>query len=422
MLHVIGLGVAEQASLDAAALAALQASSRVIGSARQLATVAGLLDQQQQLILPPLAELGALLGDLDQQQTALLASGDPLYFGIGRWLGQRYAPQQLTFYPAVSSIQAACHQLGLSLQDVQVVSLHGRPLAALRRHLARQRYLLLLTDQYSHPQAVAALCTEAGFGRSRLWVCEQLGYPEQQVRQFVAEQLAASTDDADFSALQVTVLEVQGNGRSYLPVAPGIADQYFITGGEAGQGLLTKREVRMAILGLLQPAPAQVGWDIGAGCGGVAIEWALLQASSTVYAIEHHAERLKNLRANCERFGVVENLQVIAGRAPACLADLPVPAQIFVGGSDGELAEMLAACWERLLPGGVLVVSAVMESSRAQCLAFADRLADDPWLAAMDTVQIAVSKGGRLAGQWVYRPKLPVALFQFIKQTTEEAV
>lgn len=417
-LHIVGLGVAQQAELSTAAQRAISTSAALIGSPRQLATIAPYITDAQTIHeLPPLAQLPALLRQYTGRNICLLASGDPLYYGIGRWLLQHYAREQLHFYPAVSSIQAACHALGLALQDVQVVSLHGRPLATLRRHLARHKTLLCLTDAHSSPEALAQLCCDTGFAESRLWVCEQLGYEAQQVREFAVAELADDTNQQqalDFDPLHISVLEVRGSG-TYLPAGPGIADADFITDAAAGSGtgLLTKREVRMAILGLLPAQPDKVFWDIGAGCGGVAVEWALLQVQSEVYAIEHHSARLDCLRQNCERFGVVTNLKVIAGRAPQCLAELPAPDAVFIGGSDGELAALLALCWARLPVGGVLVASAVMESTRATLLDFADAL--DLPEDAVETLQMAVSKGGKLAGQWVYRPKLPVTLFRFEK-------
>lgn len=424
MLHVVGLGVAERAELSAIAQQALCNSAAVIGAPRQLETVAhyiaGEIPAHE---LPPLQQLPELLARYDGEDACLLASGDPLYYGIGRWLLQRYARAELQFYPAVSSIQAACHALGLALQDVQVVSLHGRPLATLRRHLARQQTILCLTDAQSSPQALAQLCCDAGFAESRLWVCEQLGYATQNIREFAVTELAAEASDAalaqiTFDPLHISVLEVRGAG-AYLPAGPGIPDEDFITDAESGSGLLTKREVRLAILGLLPAKPGAVCWDIGAGCGGVAVEWALLQQRATVHAIEHHAARLHCLRQNRERFGVVDNLRVVAGRAPECLAELPEPDAVFIGGSDGELAALLALCWARLPEGGVLVASAVMESTRAVLLDFADKL--DLPEDALETLQVAVSKGSKLAGQWVYRPKLPVALFRFVKTPSHPA-
>ena len=159
-IHIIGLGVAAPAQLDAAALIALQRSGAVIGSERQLQTLAAVLTpEQQQYPLPKLSQLPALIEKVGTQpnfsSVAILASGDPLYFGIGRWFSQNFSRQALHFYPAVSSIQAACHALGLSLQDVDVISLHGRDKVTIRRRLQAGRTLVMLTDKNSQPQKLA---------------------------------------------------------------------------------------------------------------------------------------------------------------------------------------------------------------------------------------------------------------------------
>lgn len=416
-IAVIGLGVSAEPQLSPAACQALADATLVIGSARQLAVVAPLLDQQRQAELPPLRELKTLI-DSCTGLVCLLASGDPLWYGIGRWLGQQFAPAQLRFHPAVSSIQTACHQLGLSVQDAEVLSLHGRPLAKLRTKLQANRTLIMLTDQQSHPQQIAHEALAAGFEQARLTVCEALGYPQQQVRTFeVAELVSGQGQTLAFDPLHVSVLETgrPAPDKRWLPEFPGIADQHFLTDRGAGRGMITKREVRLQILSLLQPAAGEVIWDIGAGCGSVAVELAYWAQQTQIYAIEHHPDRLECLELNRERFGVVSNLQVIEGRAEQAdtglLASLPDPQRIFIGGSDGELPALLHSCWQRLPVGGVMVASAVMERSRTQLLNFADQLSGG----VCETLQVAISRGESLAGQLCYKPALPVTLFNFIK-------
>ncbi|MFT5721957.1 MAG: precorrin-6Y C5,15-methyltransferase (decarboxylating), partial [Motiliproteus sp.] len=403
------------ARLDPFATRALQAAEIVIGSPRQLAVVAPLLTAaQQQLQLPKLAELQAVLDRYAVQgraSIAILASGDPLFYGIGRWFGQHIDPQRLYFYPAVSSVQAACHCLGLSLQDVRVVSLHGRPVEKIRTYLKSRQQLVILTDRQSTPQILARECIAAGFDDSILWVCETLGYPQQRVTRHLATSLAAS--ELSFDPLQVTVIQTRGPG-GLLPEFPGIEDARFVTDGPAGKGMLTKREVRLTILSLLQGRRHDVIWDIGAGCGGVAVELSYWNESARIYAVEHHPERLRCLEANRMRFGVSSNLISVAGRAPQALAGLPLPDRVFIGGSDGELPVLLEQVWRQLGCGGVLVASAVTETTKQQLLRFFEQrqqLADG----RSETLQLAVSKGDLLAGQLLYRPGLPVTLFKFVK-------
>ncbi len=153
-LHIIGLGVSDKARLSAEAESGLNSAAIVIGSERQLETVAQLLrDDQRQVVLPKLSELKRQLPDMaaDVSSIAILASGDPLFYGIGAWFGRTFAQAQLHYHPGVSSLQAACHRLGRSLQDVEVLSLHGRPLAKLRTRLRNRQPLLILTDDKSNP-------------------------------------------------------------------------------------------------------------------------------------------------------------------------------------------------------------------------------------------------------------------------------
>lgn len=418
-LHIIGLGVAEQAQLSLDAQQALTATDIVIGSERQLQVVDHLLGESPTLTLPKLAELKVLIStyaEKGMKSAVILASGDPLYYGIGRWFSRQFPEEQLRFYPAVSSIQAACHRLALSLQDVNVLSLHGRPLDKIRTQLKRNSTLVILTDKYSTPQVLAQECIAAGFEESRLSVCEALGYSHEQVRTFKAGDLVANL--TEFDPLHVTVIRVRGSG-GVLPEFPGIPDGNFVTDRANGSGMLTKREVRLAILSLIQVCRDDQVWDIGAGCGGVAVELAYWNPDSQIHAIEHHPERLRCLKANQDKFGVVSNLNIVEGRAPTVLADLPAPDKVFIGGSDGELETLLVQVWDQLPDNGVLVASAVTESTKQQLIQFYDaRMKQGD--SDSQTTQIAVNRGDQLAGQLLYRPSLPVTLFSFRKAFVSE--
>lgn len=421
-IHVIGLGAAEQAVLTANAVQALDNAQIIIGSSRQLATVSIYLQSDSNVVaqpvcnaklieLPKLSELKHLLSDSADKEICILASGDPLYFGIGRWLSKQCDTSELYFYPGISSIQAACHKLGLSLQDCDAISLHGRPVETLRSLIRHNQTLVILTDQYSHPQRLAQECFELGYHAAKITVCEDLGYKTERVRSFTLEELI-ETNAVSFSPLQVTIIKT---GISQLmPQFPGFNDDLFITGKEAGKGLITKREVRLTVLSLLQPSRGDVAWDVGAGCGGIAVEWAYWNKQGQVHAIEHNDQRFGCLQQNRQRFGVVDNLIPIQGRAPAILDTLPQANKVFIGGSDGEMSELLAFCWMQLPANGVLVVSAVMETTKQQLLSFRDELLM-VGSALIETSQVAISRGEELAGQLVYRPNLPVTLFRFEK-------
>ncbi len=415
-IHIIGLGVQQEAVLDSKAQTALLNADCIMGSDRQLEVVSRFAADAQICTLPSLKDLPQTLVELEDtgvQSLVVLASGDPLYFGIGRWFRQRFEFEKLRFYPAVSSIQAACHVLGLSLQDVTVVSLHGRPLTNLRRYLQPNRSLILLTDKNSSPQAIAEECVLAELDQSRITVCENLGYDTERINTFEASSLAHSL--LDFSALNVVVLETSSQ-VSYYPSAVGFQDTLFVTDKEEGKGMITKRDIRVAILSYMQIDPQDIVWDIGAGCGGVSVEMSYWHDTAEVYAIEHHNERLACLQANKTRFGV-SNMTIVPVSAPEGLFELPNPNKVFVGGSDGRLSEVLSTVWQRLPLGGILVATSVTEASKRTLLDFTELVtADENPVAEFVSVQLSLAKDDLLANQRVYRPALPVTLFQFRKR------
>jgi precorrin-6Y C5,15-methyltransferase (decarboxylating) len=349
--------------------------------------------------------LWALLQAHTGKRIVLLASGDPLCYGIGALLLRHLEPERLVFYPNVSSIQAAFARIKRPWHQAQIISLHGRSLQSLRAVLRANQLYALLTDHSSHPVAIASLLNTVGFEDSQLWIAEELGTSQERVRRFQADELANS--HVAFASLNVLIVETRGPG-GLLPEFPGIPDEHFLTGEAPGKGMLSKREVRLSILALLASRAGEIGWDIGAGCGGVAVEWARWTPQGAVYAIEYHAQRLQYLKANRERFGVLNNLHIVAGYAPEVLTQLPDPDKVFIGGSQGNLTTLLDAVWHRLPSRGRLVVSAVTEDSRMELYRFAGGQPAQ-W------TEISVAREDRLASQRVLRPQLPVLLMQLDK-------
>ena len=454
-IHIIGLGVAEHAVLSCAAQEALLSCDVIMGSERQLQSVAHLLvankstpnGHRVHMLLPKLSTLKACFDELKGKQICVLASGDPLFYGIGRWFSREFTADSLTsentskelvFHPAISSIQAACHKQGMSLQDVEVLSLHGRPLEKIRTKLTANTQLLILTDKHSHPVALAQECVAAGFAASRLTVCENLGYASEKIQTYAVDDLLASTD-VSFSDLNIVIIDVKGLGK-FLPVFPGIPDEHYITGAEPGKGMISKREVRLMILSYLQVGNDDVVWDIGAGCGGVAIELAYWNERARVHAIECNSERAGYLALNSARFGVGSNLHIHEGRAPVCFIDCPAPNKVFIGGSDGVLDVLLRDVWQRLPVHGVLVVSSVVEKSKLCVKQFihelhVNDLGKEQQSYHVESTELLVKRGmettekskeQKIKEQKIheeysgtdvltYRAKLPVEIFKFVK-------
>jgi len=414
-ISIVGLGACEAAQLSDNALSILLSAHMVLGSKRQLKIVEHLIKETQ--ITPLLPKLDVLQTVLEQyynqgvRSVVVLASGDPLYYGIGSWFSRNFAPEKLAFYPAVSSIQEVCHRLGLSLQNVDVLSLHGRPVGKLRRALGDDKTLLILTDSQSTPQILANELVEAGFYQAEITVCEALGYRYEEITQFDVKSLLRNPKT--FDPLHVSVIKA-GKSVKPLPLFPGFANHHFITDGDQSRNMITKAPVRLAVLSLLQAKAGDIIYDIGAGCGSVSIELNYWCADAKVFAIEKNQQRFGCILQNQKKFGLVTNLHPVQGSAPGILAKLPKPNKIFIGGSDGMLPQLLERLWGQLEIGGQIVSTAVLENTKHSLVDFLNAR-NSYGDAKVMTQQVAISHGDYLAGQLVYRQTLPVSIFNFVK-------
>ncbi|MDF0501782.1 precorrin-6Y C5,15-methyltransferase (decarboxylating) subunit CbiT, partial [Burkholderia cenocepacia] len=258
-------------------------------------------------------------------------------------------PDEWRVLPAPSSLSLAAARLGWALQDVGAVSLVGRPLATLARHLLPGRRLFVLSADGRTPAAVAAELAARGFGPTRISVFEHLGGPlERRI-----DGLAQDWHVDETAALNLVALDCQaGPDAPRRALTPGLPDDAYRHDGQ-----LTKRDLRAMTLGRLAPAPGELLWDVGAGSGSIGIEWMRAHPSCQAIAIEAHAERQRFIEHNRDTLGV-PGLQLVAGRAPAALAGLAAPDAIFIGGG-ATAPGVLDACWASLKPGGRLVANAV---------------------------------------------------------------
>jgi precorrin-6B C5,15-methyltransferase / cobalt-precorrin-6B C5,C15-methyltransferase len=286
----------------------------------------------------------------------ILTSGDPLFFGLGRLLLAELPAESITFHPHLSSVQLAFSRVKVAWQDARVISAHGRSLEELTQALQQgSEKIAVLTDPVNTPQAIERLLLALNLPCSyQLWVCENLGGTDEQVRCFQPNTMAGYS----FAALNIVIL-LRVSDRSpvdlkHLP-ALGVPDRQFLSFPDR-PGLITKREVRVLVLGELALQSNQTIWDIGAGTGSVSIEIARLFPSSRLYAIEQTAIGISLIQQNSQRFQV-DNVTSIHGAAPAALQTLPPPDRIFIGGSSGQLTDILQTCSQRLHPAGTMVLA-----------------------------------------------------------------
>lgn len=300
----------------------------------------------------------------------ILVSGDPLFFGLGRLLLKSFSPGQLTFYPHVSSVQLAFNRLKMPWHDATIVSLHGRMPDELIPALKKgQEKIAVLTDGVHTPEAIARLIQSLALAiRYRVWVCENLGDPQERIQSFAVDELAG-LQETQFAALNVVILVRQvataPQSLEDMPIV-GIADQHFASFSDR-PGLMTKREVRTLIMGELHLQPHQVIWDIGAGTGSVSIEAARLNPTATLYAIEKTAIGARLIKDNLQRFKV-ENVIAIHGSAPEAMVSLPAPDRVFLGGSGGHLCGILNACGAALNVGGLMVIAVATLEHQAKVM------------------------------------------------------
>ncbi|PZP96219.1 MAG: precorrin-6y C5,15-methyltransferase (decarboxylating) subunit CbiE [Variovorax paradoxus] len=347
-LDIIGIGEDGLAGLSGAGRTALEQATVVFGGPRHLALAqAGARGQAW----PQPFDLAPVLA-LRGRRVAVLASGDPFWFGAGGSLAAQLAPEEWTAHPAPSTFSLAAARLGWRLEGTACLGLHATPFAVARAHLHPGARLLCLLASAEAVGAFAQwLCAE-GFGGSTLWVLQALGGPRERVRQTTA----AGFDLAGIAAPVAVALEPAG--AAGLPRTAGLPDAAF-----AHDGQITKSPMRALSLAALAPRPGELLWDVGAGSGSVAVEWCL--AGGRACAVEQHAARAVNVQANAGRFGVAERLQVVHGRAPQALAGLAPAQAIFVGGGfDLALFEALRAA----SPAARLVANAVTLETEALLL------------------------------------------------------
>lgn len=364
MIDVVGIGLDGAAGLSASTLALIEEAQVLVGAERHLAYFPDHPGQKINLGegLTGLAQLAP--GVEGREKVVILASGDPLFFGLGRLLLNQFPPELLRFYPHLSCLQLAFSRLKLPWQDVEVVSLHGRDLELLIPPLQKGvSPLAVLTDAQNSPGAVAELYRRLDLPLEyEMAVAENLGAPEgEQLRLFDPKQLDPKTSFAPLNL--VVLLRKNPEKAPTLDLASlpriGLPDSLFASFPDR-PGLMTKREIRLQILGELDLRERQVIWDIGAGTGSVAIEIARLCSHSRIYAVEKTAMGIALLQENRRRFRL-SNIEIIQTTAPQGLDRLPTADRIFIGGSGGRLEEILDAC--ALAPEGkVLLALATLEN------------------------------------------------------------
>lgn len=391
---VVGLGADGWRGVPDASRAALRDAEVLIGGPRQLDLLPPECAGERIAWPSPLRPaVPALLAAHTGRRIAVLASGDPMFYGIGRALAEE-AGDRLRVLPHPSSVSYAAARLGWPLEDVEVVTLVGRPAARLAAALHDGRRLLVLSADAGTPAEVAALLRDRGFGPSRMRVLEQLGGERERIGDATtADDWTRARPPGD--PLNVVAVECRQDPDALrLGAVPGLPDEAYEHDGQ-----LTKRHVRAATLAALAPAPGELLWDVGGGSGSIAIEWMRTHPSCRAVTVERDPVRAARITRNADRLGV-PGLRVVTGAAPAALAELPRPDAVFIGG--GLTAPgLLDAGWAALPAGGRLVANTVTLESEAL-------LADAHRRHGGELVRLAVAQAVPVGGFTGWRQAMPV--------------
>jgi precorrin-6Y C5,15-methyltransferase (decarboxylating) len=396
IVHIVGIGLDGTAGLTKSVQQIVDKATLLVGSDRHLSYFPK--HRGERLILGDLtgaiAQIRQRLTNESPGTIAIVVSGDPLFFGWGRLLVAELPPEKLVFHPHLSSVQLAFNRLKVPWQDAHLISVHGRSFEELTGKLQQgENKIAVLTDETNSPVAIANLIKALDLpSRYEFWVCENLGSPDEKVGKW---ELAALPNET-FAPLNVVVLLRESQGErepldlANLPML-GIPDRNFLSFSDR-PGLMTKKEVRVLVLGELSLQPGQVIWDVGAGTGTVSIEIARLFPDSQVYAIEKTAAGTSLIEQNSRRFRL-PNVISIHGSAPEILHRLRQPNRIFIGGSGGEISKILGVCALRMLPGGVIVLAMATLESLAAVLSWKEeRMRREPnWNCRIMQVQLSRS-------------------------------
>lgn len=386
---IVGIGDDGLAGLTESARAMVACADVLLGAPATLRLVEGVpgrpiaLDPDMPTALRQVREVLE-----NATQPVLVSGGDPLFYGISRYLCDRLGKDRFEILPHVSSMQMAFARVKEPWEDAYLTNLGGRPIEAVVDRIRTAETVGLFSSEEHPPARIAAALLDRGIDYFRAYVCENLGLPDERVTQ--AEHLSDLLDQT-FDPLNVMILVRKPNrpdraGHLNRYRRFGNADDAFAQ-SQPKRGLITQSEVRAIALSQLDVRPTSVVWDIGAGSGSVAIEAAQLADAGIVYAIEPEPGDLALLQANCEAFGV-PNVRPIAGRAPEALAGLPQPDAVFIGGTGRHVAEVLSAAFHALAPGGRLAVNVATIDGLTTAYATLRDLAGE-----VELWQVAVSRG-----------------------------
>lgn len=404
MIHVIGVGVEGVRCLSEKSLETLGRAKLVIGSERHLNQLPDLPASRKYSLKADLFKMVDVIKKKRKSDVVVLASGDPNLYGITNYLLKNFGKDDITITPAVSSMQWAFALAKESWEDAEIVSAHGRSIDDVVRAAMMREKVGVFTDDKNSPDKIAAALIKDGIGGRKVFVCENLGSDNPKV----FEGTLADAAQKRFGPMNVMIIKKEkpsGTAGRQHTKAIGIPDFQFAH----REGMITKAEVRAIALSKLRPDRGSVMWDVGAGCGSISIEAEPLLAPGKVFAVEKDLRQLTFLKKNIAQFAAT-GVEPISGDAPEALKSLPDPDLVFIGGSSGQLAEILAYVDTRLKAGGRLVANLVTVENLFEVIEFMKGYGY-----AFEITSASVSRSKELAGKHFMVAANPVSIVMGIK-------
>ena len=354
-IHIIGIGDGGLETLAASARDVLEQAHVLVGDDNTLSHLPS-NDQERIVVEGNLGEAVKKIESITDRRVVVLASGDPLFYGVARYLCDKIGKDRFEVLPHVSSMQLAFARVKESWDEAFLTNLANHSLDAVIDKVRIADKVGLFTSEESSPDVIARTLIDRNIDYFRAYVCENLGSPDERVTRGELADIATQT----FGPLNVMILV----RKPELPDRPaemvgqrlfGNRDDRFLQ-SKPKQGLLTPAEVRTTALAELDLGASSIVWDVGAGSGSVAIEAAQIASDGKTYAIEMDPDDYELIRGNADRMNVT-NLVAVLGRAPEAWADLPDPDAVFIGGSGKEVSHLVGEAGRRLKSGGRIVVN-----------------------------------------------------------------
>lgn len=395
-LHVVGIGEDGMDGLAPATRSIVENAEIIVGGDRHH-KLSDTVSATRVAWPSPFDALIETLRGFQGQRVVVLATGDPLWYSVGARIGRAIDPSEIVFHPQLSAFQLAAARMGWSMPDVETLTVHGRPTEQMIPAIQPDQKLLLLTTGAETPSQICGYLMKMGFGQSRITVLAAMAGPSEKRISGTAE-----TWDAEVPAFNTMAVEcIAGPDAQILSRVPGLPDSAF-----DHDGTMTKQDVRAATLAKLMPMRDALLWDIGAGCGSIAIEWMRAAPEARAIGIEHRADRRALAAANARVLGT-PRLELIDGKAPDALGGLPAPDAVFVGG--GLSAEVFDIAWAALRPFGRFVANAVTLESEALLIDLHQRFGGD-------LVKISVNRAEPVGPKTGWRPLMPVTQWSLMKR------